>query len=236
MPTLKDYYDGLEEENARLKARIATLEAENARLRARCAEPVASASPVQKPAPAPSVSRQVSWPSYSTAATKTPPARASAPSRELPRTTCQPKSQSSYSTEQVAQITRAYNSLPHGGMNDRLARRAFIERYAIEGFSCINAAERVNNARLAPEFRTEQPLRADYWAVPMRGGIYFVMPNQRQGYDENVHFAGAMGEVFESNFATGTLYQHVKVVKPACFRKVGERWELAQIRGKLTLS
>lgn len=128
-----------------------------------------------------------------------------------------------------------YNKLlsETGGYQNKVARENFVSNYNVRAFSCINYNERTNKPSLKAIFEESTSIQGgDYWAIPVSGNIFKVVPNIRN-YNENYHVARAMGEVFDSNFVGGN-YATIQLEKAAEFTNSGQSWSLVA-KGKLVL-
>lgn len=138
--------------------------------------------------------------------------------------------------ESVQDFVTRYNELPsEGGITDRDARRQFLQALSVQGFSCANSEERMSNPKIASRYAAEEVMRADYWAMQVKGDFYAVVPSAKLIYDSAHHAAGGMMEAFDSNFEVGHTYRQICVEKPAYFWKRGGCWSVAQ-KGRLRLS
>lgn len=158
------------------------------------------------------------------AAPKIAPVRAAAPKETAPPAPT--------IADEYGEFVAEYNALQKKtGLEARTAKQDFIKKFAVKAFNCTNFEARMNDPALAPVFSdAESPAMGRYWAYAVRGDIFAVVPNINP-YEAQNHTAGAMGEVFASNFANGSTYRSIAVVKPALFK--GE-WQLDE-RGELKL-
>lgn len=136
----------------------------------------------------------------------------------------------------VEAFVRRYNALPsEGGLTDREARKAFLQEFSVQGFSCANYEERMSNPDAQPRYAEADAMRADCWAMHIKEELYAVVPRAKLIYDFAHHEAGGMKVAFESNFESGHTYGRILVTRPALFRKNNGCWSLAT-KGKLSLS
>ena len=133
----------------------------------------------------------------------------------------------------LQQFIQEYNDLMSqrdNSMAARDAKKAFVQKYQLRGFDCINYEDRMNHPELAPQFAEKaNPAQASFWAVQVQGETYGVVPNLK-AYEEQAHQTAGMKEVFDSNFQGGS-YAGIKVLKPAFFAGLTQLIE----RGKLDL-
>lgn len=103
------------------------------------------------------------------------------------------------------------------GMGARNLKERFLQEYQIVGFSCVNYADRMSNPNIQPLFQiNENQKEAHYWACPLGGNLYAVVPNSRE-YEMQKHTTVGYGEVFRSNYVSG-VYHSITVIQPAIFR------------------
>lgn len=121
------------------------------------------------------------------------------------------------------------------GYKKKIAREEFIKKYNVRAFSCTNYNEKMNKPSLAAIFEEISPLSVgDYWAIQISENIFKVVPNVK-AYNENLHVARAMVEVFDSNFDSGTeTYVKIYVDTAAEFTNSGQNWNLVK-KGRITL-
>lgn len=133
-------------------------------------------------------------------------------------------------------FAKDYNKLSKSGtIDDKMQREEFISRYNIQGFSCVNAGERVNNLIKEVVFQNvDSVVSGIYWAKSIAGIKYEVVPNPRITYDETLHYYGGMKEAFISQFNGGT-YNNIQVIEPAQFQKLNGKWILLK-QGRIQLS
>lgn len=137
----------------------------------------------------------------------------------------------------VERVRRAYERLAPLTDIETLSeqRDAFLHDWQIVPFSCTNGPERITGAGAPPVFAaTDSPFRADLWAAPVAPGLYAVFPRSPITYDGVLHTAGALGDIFDSNYHGGVTYDHASVQRPAIFRHIGGTWELLE-KGRLML-
>lgn len=123
-----------------------------------------------------------------------------------------------------------YNDIALGASGE-----AFAAKYSLRFFGCANVGVRINRPEAAPIF-TDAPSAAkgDFWAMPLKGDQFAVMPNPLIPYDATRHKSAGMLEAFSSNYRGGT-FRHIKLVRPAVFSASGYVWKLLN-RGEILLS
>ena len=105
------------------------------------------------------------------------------------------------------------------GMGARNLKERFLQEHQIVGFSCVNYADRMSNPDIQPLFQiNENQKEAHYWACPLGGNLYAVVPNSRE-YEMQKHTTVGYGKVFRSNYAGG-VYHSITVIQPAIFREL----------------
>ena len=105
------------------------------------------------------------------------------------------------------------------GMGARNLKERFLQEYQIVGFSCVNYEDRMSNPDIQPLFQiNENQKEAHYWACPLGGNLYAVVPNSRE-YEMQKHTTVGYGKVFRSNYAGG-VYHSITVIQPAIFREL----------------
>ena len=105
------------------------------------------------------------------------------------------------------------------GMGARNLKERFLQEYQIVGFSCVNYEDRMSNPDIQPLFQiNENQKEAHYWACPLGGNLYAVVPNSRE-YEMQKHTTVGYGKVFHSNYAGG-VYHSITVIQPAIFREL----------------
>lgn len=194
---------------SKLEQQLAQKEQELAALREAIENVARSKSkPAEQPVAAPSILRTVAMAAAETAAQVTPQGR-------------------------LLQFIQEYNDLMSqrdNSMAARDAKKAFVQKYQLRGFDCINFEARMNHPELPPQFaENANPAQASFWAMQAQGETYGVVPNLK-AYEEQVHQTAGMKEVFDSNFQGGS-YSGIKVLKPAFFAGLTQLME----RGKLDL-
>ena len=116
------------------------------------------------------------------------------------------------------------------GTGARNLKERFLQKHQIVGFSCVNYADRMSNPNIQPLFQiNENQKEAHYWACPLGGNLYAVVPNSRE-YEMRKHTTVGYGKVFRSNYAGG-VYHSITVIQPAIFREL-----VLQRPGRLLLS
>lgn len=129
-------------------------------------------------------------------------------------------------------LKNEFNSIQGlSGFSSWEARRCFLEKYKVIGFKCINREERIKNHNIRPEFAIDDSVNpAELWGIKY-GKYYLLLPNMKQ-YVYADHNAGAMGELFTSNFMSMYKYKKIELDIPAVLSH-----DLKIIkRGKLKLS
>ena len=111
----------------------------------------------------------------------------------------------------------------------------FLQEFSVLGISCANYEERMSNPDAPPRYVELDAVRADYWVMQVKGELYAVVPNAKLTYDSAHHVAGAMKDVFASNFASGRTYRRIQVIIPALFSRLNGGWSVAK-QGRLDLS
>lgn len=148
----------------------------------------------------------------------TRPAEQTAP---MPRTAPAAPAVPSWETR-ARTFAAAYNRFLQtkvSGMGARNLKERFLQEHQIVGFSCVNYADRMSNPDIQPLFQiNENQKEAHYWACPLGGNLYAVVPNSRE-YEMQKHTTVGYGEVFRSNYAGG-VYHSIKVIQPAIFREL----------------
>lgn len=131
--------------------------------------------------------------------------------------------------EKYAEFVQEFNALANlSGYDAKKANENFRQKYNIQSFVCTNAEMRVKSPPPPAEFG-DNP-NGNYWAFEVESGIFAVVPKVKT-YTANLHSDQAMGEVFSSNFQTGSTYNKIRVVKPAIFNG---KWAL-ETKGQLVL-
>lgn len=133
-------------------------------------------------------------------------------------------------------FVEAYNSLMQRakgmqGMEVKNARTGFISQFGVRAFKCVNFQSRVSHPELPPQFADESPVTGSFWAIPIQGDRYAVVPNLKT-YEAQIHDTGGMKEAFHSNFIPGKTFNSIMVVRPAIF---AAGWTLREL-GELRLS
>lgn len=130
-----------------------------------------------------------------------------------------------------------YNALlKMSGREKVSARSEFIKNYVTKAFDCKNFELRMTEPLPPPTFKTINSIFSGaYWAILLTGNQYAVLPNvDAYVYTENRHKAQAMGEVFNSNFKSGTK-KITSAKLPAVFECEGDVWTL-KAKGALVVS
>lgn len=125
--------------------------------------------------------------------------------------------------------------LKMAGREKVFARGKFIKKYVAYAFDCKNFELRISEPMPPPVFQTINSVFSGvYWAIPMEENQYAVLPNvDTYYYTENRHKAQAMGEVFNSNYDSGTK-KITSIKLPAIFEYDGDVWNLKS-KGTLDL-
>lgn len=120
------------------------------------------------------------------------------------------------------------------GYSARQARAKFLRGYKIIAFNCANVEERMNRPNLLPRFaESDSVASGDFWACEVEDDIFAVVPNLKT-YTENHHAERAFGQVFESNYDSGS-YSKILVERAAIFELNNAKWKLKQ-PGKIILN
>ena len=173
-----------------------------------------------------------------------PPSSASASSRPSPASSRETSASSSSVASgeilaRMEEIKREYNSLEAiGEANEqRLARNAFIQKHGVVGLICTNSQARMGNPSLKPEFgEAGSPQRGDLWAVPLGNSLLWaVMPRQNLNYESQRNNSGGLGEIFDSNFESGT-YSRITLASPAIFQRESDGWVRTPHKGRIVLA
>lgn len=91
---------------------------------------------------------------------------------------------------------------------DRKAFRNFIKDNEARGFSTTNFEERMNDGAGAAKIVEDHngQVRSDFLAIPgAPNGEHYVLPNF-QSYSSNYHAERGLGDMFDSNFVAGEVY------------------------------
>ena len=121
------------------------------------------------------------------------------------------------------------------GASEGFGGMEFAMKFNLRAFSCANIGVRINRPEATPIF-TDAPTaeRGDFWAKPLKGEQYAVMPNPMLMYDENRHRAGGLVDAFSSNYRGGS-FSRVQLVRPAIFAAEGYVWKIVS-RGEIKLN
>ena len=94
----------------------------------------------------------------------------------------------------------------------------FVETFNVKEFICSNSKSRRDNLTLPPEFDyiSRRKKYGVYWALDIGDDKLAVVPQKRR-YGQREHDANAMGEVFDSNYQAGNIYEDIEVYEPAIF-------------------
>lgn len=99
-------------------------------------------------------------------------------------------------------------------------------------FSCSNKDARRQNPNIKPTYARNEE-KGDYIAYSI-GGVHYAAIPAYTSYESTRHNEWAFGEVFDSNYTSGT-YTKIKVEKPAIFIISDDRCTLKE-KGNLVLS
>ena len=121
-----------------------------------------------------------------------------------------------------AEIVELYNS----AVTDPFAREQFRGRYQAIRLSTVNAVERRQNPTIEAEYREASD--GDFFAYPVGGGEYVVVPSLGLTIESVGYTAGALGEVFRETqgYDPKNFYSRYRVRQPAVFRRDGDCWAL----------
>lgn len=148
-------------------------------------------------------------------------ARSAVQTAPMPRTAPAAPSAPSWETR-ARTFAVAYNQFLQtkvSGMGARNLKERFLQEHQIVGFSCVNYADRMSNPDIQPIFQiNENQKEAHYWACPLGGNLYAVVPNSRE-YEMQKHTTVGYGKVFRSNYAGG-VYHSITVIHPAIFQEL----------------
>ena len=148
-------------------------------------------------------------------------ARSAVQTAPMPRTAPAASSAPSWETR-ARTFAVAYNQFLQtkvSGMGARNLKERFLQEHQIVGFSCVNYADRMSNPDIQPIFQiNENQKEAHYWACPLGGNLYAVVPNSRE-YEMQKHTTVGYGKVFRSNYVNG-VYHSITVIQPAIFREL----------------
>lgn len=145
--------------------------------------------------------------------------------RTVPKHSALEKSHQQSSQASSSDLISEFNNLPSRSTYEaKLARNEFVKKYNVKFINCANHEARMNEPIPPPKFvEVEAVEGGEYWAVPLRGNTFAVLPRIKT-YTSNYHKARAAGEVFHSNFKSGNTYTEIKVEKPAIFECTGSAW------------
>lgn len=124
-----------------------------------------------------------------------------------------------------------YNS----AITDSMGREQFREHYQPTRIGTVNAVERRQNPTtvITPQFR--ETTDGDFFAFELSAHRYAVTPRLGLTVGAVSYNAGALGEMFGNpNYDPAQSYSRYRVLKPAIFKRDGDRWELIEA-GRLDL-
>ena len=147
----------------------------------------------------------------------------------MPNVAPQPRNAASKPAPREKSFAEQFNDV---GANEGMGGAEFAAKFNLRAFSCANIGVRINRPEAAPIF-TDAPAteRGDFWAKPLKGEQYAVMPNPMLMYDENRHRAGGLVDAFSSNYRGGT-FSRIRLVRPAIFAAEGYVWKIVS-RGEI---
>jgi hypothetical protein len=123
-----------------------------------------------------------------------------------------------------AEIVELYNR----AVTDPFAREQFRERYQAVRVGTVNAVERSQNLAIEAEYKETSD--GDFLAVAIAGGdAYAVVPRLGLTIESVRYTAGALGVVFGDTRGHDPqhFYSRYRVLRPAKFKRRGDRWELS---------
>ncbi len=109
----------------------------------------------------------------------------------------------------------------------------FRDKYGPERLEVENFVDRKLNPELPPVFIKGG---GDYWVIATKTpDHYIVLPRFTMVYDEDVHEASAMGQVFVVNgYRPGRRFTKIRLIKPAIFTYTEDVWKPTE-QGELQL-
>ncbi len=132
----------------------------------------------------------------------------------------------------IDQLQEEYNA----AVDDPAREKGFMENYNPIRIGVTSPGARRRDQNIKPIFKKAD--NGDYYAIPIEGEGYIVVPRLFLTLQETIYGPGAMGEVFECpGYEQGKAYDRVKITKPARFADdpAKEQWQLNE-RGILDLS
>ena len=105
----------------------------------------------------------------------------------------------------------------------------FVRNYKLSLLICVDHAAQENGQTVLKFVPVEQAAGSQYWAWPLpdKNGIYAVVPNPLQPYDQKLHTESGMKETFASNYEQG-VYRTLQVRLPAQFQCREGAWEIIE--------
>ena len=105
----------------------------------------------------------------------------------------------------------------------------FVQNYKLSLLICVDHAAQENGQTVLKFVPVEQSAGSQYWAWPLpdKNGVYAVVPNPLQSYDQKLHTESGMKETFASNYEQG-VYRILQVRLPAQFQCREGAWEIIE--------
>jgi hypothetical protein len=130
----------------------------------------------------------------------------------------------------IKQLMDHYNSVVEKQQDEQ----SFKGRYNPERFDVSNAMARKTNPNLRAVFDRGP---GDYWVISFsRQNSYLFIPRFNFSYQENTHYAAAMGELFNvEGYDETQRYNTIRLKDPAIIMLNDNDWELIQ-KGTIQLS
>lgn len=140
--------------------------------------------------------------------------------------------------EEIQEASQAVVDSYNQAVGDENLRREFRKQYHPVRFGAQNAALRLRDASVPPDFKTAS--NGEFWAVPIEGqpNKFVVFPPLGVNIDQAIVGPGAMAEVYDMpGFDRSQKYKNVQVAKPAVFEldEAAQQWKCIQ-RGELNLT
>lgn len=140
----------------------------------------------------------------------------------------------SYDVAKADKFITDYNALYD--MSESMAKKnkkiALESNSSLIFFSCSNKGARRQNPNIKPIYARKEE-KGDYIAYSI-GGVHYAVIPAYTSYETTRHNEWAFGEVFDSNYTSGT-YTKIRVEKPAIFTISDDRCTL-EGKGNLVLS